>query len=107
MTPFFDPLLFKCIVTADTFEAACAKTRRALQECKFEGIDTNIAFLVRIFEHKKFLNNEFWTRLLDMDNELREPTGESKDQVQQLLSFFAENYVNDNLIEGQTVQYSL
>ena len=48
VSPFYDPLLAKLIVTAPTREAAVAKLAVALDEFKIEGIKTNIPFLKRM-----------------------------------------------------------
>jgi acetyl-CoA carboxylase biotin carboxylase subunit len=48
VSPFYDPLLAKVIVTAETRAAAVDKLRVALDEFQIEGIKTNLPFLRRL-----------------------------------------------------------
>jgi len=54
ITPFYDPMIAKLIVTANTREEAVALLRTALHEFDVEGIQTNIPFLRRLIEHPDY-----------------------------------------------------
>jgi len=54
ITPFYDPMIAKLIVTGETREEAVNKLRVALHEFEVEGIVTNISFLRRLIEHPDY-----------------------------------------------------
>lgn len=51
VSPYYDPLLAKLVVWAETRERALARTRAALRAFVILGIHTNITFLQRLFAH--------------------------------------------------------
>jgi len=62
--PYYDSLLAKLIVWADTREAAIARMQRALDEFVIEGIVTTIPFHKRLLRHEGFIRGETHTRFL-------------------------------------------
>lgn len=62
--PYYDSMIAKIIVHADTRDEAISKMKRALEECVIEGIDTNIKFLLEILENEKFKSGKFTTSLI-------------------------------------------
>jgi acetyl-CoA carboxylase biotin carboxylase subunit len=58
VSPYYDPLLAKLIVTANNRADACKKLLAALHEFEIGGIATNIPFLRRIVASPEFLNNQ-------------------------------------------------
>ncbi|MDE0693949.1 MAG: ATP-grasp domain-containing protein, partial [Gammaproteobacteria bacterium] len=77
----FDSLLAKVIGHSPLpdFEAAVARTRRALSEFRIEGVGTNIPFLHNVLQHEDFLAGEVTTRWVD-DNlhHLAVPSAETR-----------------------------
>ena len=69
VSPYYDPLLAKLIVTADNRPEACRKLLCALHEFEVGGIATNIPFLRRLLATPQFLSGEvdtgFVPRFLD------------------------------------------
>ncbi|MDE0007743.1 MAG: ATP-grasp domain-containing protein, partial [Gammaproteobacteria bacterium] len=63
----FDSLLAKVIGHSPLpdFEAAVARTQRALSEFRIEGVGTNIPFLHNVLQHEDFLAGEVTTRWVD------------------------------------------
>jgi acetyl/propionyl-CoA carboxylase alpha subunit/acetyl-CoA carboxylase carboxyltransferase component len=61
----FDSLLAKVIAHAPSFEAAVARTARALGEFRLEGVATNIPFLLNILAHADFASGRVHTRWVD------------------------------------------
>ncbi len=61
----YDPLIAKVIATAATRDEAIARLRSALREFPILGVQTNIAFLLRILEDARFRAGEVDTRFLD------------------------------------------
>jgi len=64
---FYDPMLAKLIVHAETRDAAIARCRAALAEFVVLGIATNIGFLMRVLDHEAFRNGTLDTGFLDRE----------------------------------------
>ncbi|QOG18227.1 urea carboxylase [Bradyrhizobium sp. SEMIA] len=64
VTPFYDPMLAKIIVSAETREAAIAKLSRALDETVVAGIETNLGYLSAIAASDVFRSGEVATSVL-------------------------------------------
>jgi urea carboxylase len=64
VTPFYDPMLAKVIVRADTRPAAVAKLSRALTATRLSGVETNLDFLRHVVSTPKFTAGSFSTRFL-------------------------------------------
>ena len=60
-------MIAKIIVHSDTRLDAIAKMKRALEECVIDGIDTNIDFLYKILENKKFVKGDFDTSFISKE----------------------------------------
>ena len=54
VTPFYDPMIAKIIVSGDDREAAVGRLRRALTETAVLGVSTNLGFLARVAAHPDF-----------------------------------------------------
>ncbi len=65
VTPHYDPLLAKLIVTAPTREEAIDRALAALAETEIHGIETNQAYLATILASEPFRRAEITTRTLD------------------------------------------
>jgi acetyl/propionyl-CoA carboxylase alpha subunit len=63
----YDPLLAKLIATADTREAARRRALAALRSYPILGIRTNIALLIAILEHPRFVAGDLDTGFLDAE----------------------------------------
>ena len=64
---FYDPLLAKLIVSAETRDAAIARARAALRHYIVLGIRTNIPFLLNILEDGRFRSGQVHTGFLDAE----------------------------------------
>ena len=62
---YYDSLLAKLIVHAETREAAIQRMRRALDEFTIENVKTTIPFLVRIVDHCGFREGQYCTDLIE------------------------------------------
>ncbi len=62
---FYDPMLAKLIVHADTREAALDKLQDALAQTRLTGIATNLDYLRQVIQTKHFQSGDVSTRLLD------------------------------------------
>ncbi|MDP8923530.1 MAG: acetyl-CoA carboxylase biotin carboxylase subunit [Chloroflexota bacterium] len=65
VTPFYDPMLAKLIVWAETREAAIRRMRRALGEYLVLGVKTTIPFHRWLMEHPAFRTGELDTAFLE------------------------------------------
>ncbi len=63
--PFYDSMIAKLIVTAQTREEALIKMKRALSEMVIEGIKTTIPFHLNLMDNDEFKSGKFTTKLLD------------------------------------------
>lgn len=61
ITPFYDPMIGKLIVHAETRQAAIQKLQYALKDYRILGIKTNIPLLQKIAESDAFLNGDTTT----------------------------------------------
>jgi acetyl-CoA carboxylase biotin carboxylase subunit len=64
---FYDPMLAKLIVHAETRQAAIARAIAALRHYIVLGIRTNIPFLIAILEHPRFAAGDIDTGFLDAE----------------------------------------
>ncbi|MBG0843320.1 urea carboxylase [Ectopseudomonas toyotomiensis] len=65
VSAFYDPMIAKLIVHADTRDAAIAKLQKALGETRLHGIASNLDYLRQVVADERFAQGEVWTRLLD------------------------------------------
>jgi acetyl-CoA carboxylase biotin carboxylase subunit len=61
ITPFYDPMIAKLIVTGSDRADAISRLKTALADFKVEGIKTNIPFLRRLIEEPDYESGEFHT----------------------------------------------
>jgi acetyl-CoA carboxylase biotin carboxylase subunit len=65
ITPYYDSMLAKLIISAETREQVLRKAKAALQEFQIEGISTNIPLHQRILNDESFQKGIVSTRYLD------------------------------------------
>ena len=65
VSAFYDPMIAKLIVHAETREAALAKMQQALDATQLHGIATNLDYLRQIVATDAFRSGKVWTRFLD------------------------------------------
>ena len=63
--PYYDSMVAKLIVQADSRPAAIIRMKRALQEYIVEGIKTNIPFHRRLLEFEPFVQGKYDTRTVE------------------------------------------
>ncbi|MCO4792676.1 MAG: acetyl-CoA carboxylase biotin carboxylase subunit [Bacteriovoracaceae bacterium] len=64
VSPFYDSMLAKVIVSGKDREECLARMKRALQETVIEGISTNIELHLNIIAHPDFRGNNYATNFL-------------------------------------------
>ncbi|MFC6718977.1 acetyl/propionyl/methylcrotonyl-CoA carboxylase subunit alpha [Natrialbaceae archaeon GCM10025810] len=65
ITPFYDSMFAKVIVSGADREEVIARGKRALDETTIEGVPTTIPFHRRLLEDEGFLSNEHTTKYVD------------------------------------------
>src|SRR6185503_18180093 len=63
----YDPLVAKLIADGETREAARRRAVEALRQYPILGIRTNVAFLIELLEHPRFVAGDIDTRFLDVE----------------------------------------
>jgi acetyl-CoA carboxylase biotin carboxylase subunit len=63
--PYYDSLIAKLIVHANTRDEAVTKMEYALEECIIEGIHTTIPFQQKVMKNEKFRSGIFDTKFID------------------------------------------
>ena len=66
--PFYDSMIAKLIVVAQTREEAITKMERALDEYIIEGIKTTIPFHQRLMKNEKFRSGNFTTKFMEEED---------------------------------------
>ncbi|WP_131924465.1 acetyl-CoA carboxylase biotin carboxylase subunit [Hazenella coriacea] len=64
VSPFYDPMIAKCIVSGSNRAECLAKSREALHSFKIGGIKTNIPLLLEICDHPFFIEGKYDTQLI-------------------------------------------
>ena len=64
VSPYYDPLLAKLIVTADDREAAVAALQEALEATRLDGLETNLDWLRQVAASEAFVSGRVSTRAL-------------------------------------------
>lgn len=100
VSPFYDPLLLKCVVLGSNLEVATKKALRALRELRIKGVQTNTALLIRILEHPFLGLGQCWTTFIDDVPELLVPAHD-QNRAHKLLRFLGDAAVNGTQIQGQ------
>lgn len=65
VTPFYDPLIAKLIVSGSSREQVIHRARTAVREFRVEGIKTNLPLHQRILDSEKFCRGELSTRFIE------------------------------------------
>ncbi len=95
VTPFYDSLLVKLTVSAQTFDAALQRMDRALREFRIRGVKTNIPFLENVIHNDVFKSGQASTTLIDTTPELFK-LKVKRDRATKLLNFIGDVSVNGN-----------
>jgi pyruvate carboxylase len=95
VTPFYDSLLVKLTVSAQTFDAALQRMDRALREFRIRGVKTNIPFLENVIHNDIFKSGQASTTLIDTTPELFH-LKPRRDRATKLLNFIGDVTVNGN-----------
>ena len=65
ISQYFDPMIAKIIVHADTREQAIEQLKSVLSQTRLNGISTNLDYAHSVISDERFAQMQIWTRLLD------------------------------------------
>ncbi|MCP3030818.1 acetyl-CoA carboxylase biotin carboxylase subunit [Halobacillus sp. A1] len=65
VTPFYDPMIAKLVVHADTRKEAIEKLTKALHQYEIEGIKSNLTMLKRVVTHEQFTSGAATTSFIE------------------------------------------
>ena len=95
ITPFYDSMLVKVIVSGQNYQVALDRMSRALSEFRVRGVKTNIPFLENVVSHPVFISGQATTTLIDTTPELFH-FKHRQDRATKLLTFLGNVTVNGN-----------
>jgi len=85
VTLFYDPLIAKLIVWAQTRGEAIERMKRALSEFRITGIRTTIPFHLLVLQDPDFVDGNYDTSFLARKGDLTHPPGESENELAAML----------------------
>ena len=66
--PYYDSMIAKVITYGKTREEAISRMKRSLSEFVIEGVHTTIPFHLKLLNHEKFVEGEFNTKFLELND---------------------------------------
>lgn len=64
VTPFYDPMLAKCIIFAADRDSCILKAKEFLLNTSIDGIKTNIPYLIQVLDNHNFQSGQYTTELV-------------------------------------------
>lgn len=64
VTPFYDPMIAKCIIHADERGECLKRAKKFLKETVIEGIKTNIPALLEVLENEEVVRGDYTTNVM-------------------------------------------
>jgi len=94
ISPYYDSLLVKVTAWDNTFEGACRRAARAINEEHVRGVKTNIPFVTNILTHPSFLAGQCHTKFIDDTPELFD-IEVGRDRATKVLKYIAQIQVDN------------
>ena len=88
VSPYYDSLIAKLIVSGETRGEAILRMRRALEEFKIIGVRTNIPFHQRIMDSHRYMGGQYDTRFVE-ERFSMEAAEEGKDDLSEIAAILA------------------
>ncbi|MBW7847083.1 MAG: acetyl-CoA carboxylase biotin carboxylase subunit [Bacteroidales bacterium] len=86
---YYDPMISKLIVWAETRAEAIARLKRALYAYKITGVKTSIPYLHRILEVPAFIQGRYNTHFIEENKELLQPRPNCNDRCMDVAAITA------------------
>lgn len=64
VSPFYDPMIAKCIVSGSNRDDVIRRSKEVLPSFRIEGIKTNIPLHLKLLEHPEFVGGHYHTQIL-------------------------------------------
>ena len=93
ISPYYDSLLVKVTCWDKTFEGACRRSLRAINEVHIRGVKTNIPFVTNILHHQTFHEGKCHTKFID-ETPLLFDLNLSRDRATRVLKYIAQIQVD-------------
>jgi len=94
ISPYYDSLLVKVTAWDNTFEGACRRATRSINEEIVRGVKTNIPFVTNILAHPTFHAGACHTKFIDNTPELFD-IAVSRDRATKVLKYIAQIQVDN------------
>jgi acetyl-CoA carboxylase biotin carboxylase subunit len=65
VTPYYDPLLAKLVISAPDRATVLDRARGAVSEFQIDGPKTNLAFFAELLEHPPFVSGDYDTHIIE------------------------------------------
>jgi acetyl-CoA carboxylase biotin carboxylase subunit len=88
ITPYYDPMIAKLIVSGETRAQAILRMRRALEEYRIVGVRTNIPFHQTMMDSHRFMGGQYDTRFVEERFSMKQ-IEESKQTFDKTAAIFA------------------
>lgn len=94
---YYDPMISKIIVWAETRREAINRMKRVLDEYKISGVKTSIGFMKRIMETPDFINGTYDTHFIEKNNKFLHADEKVEDELEDIaiIAAFVE-YLSEN-----------
>ncbi len=102
---YYDPMIAKLVVHADTRQAAIEKMKIAIRDYKIEGVATTLSFGNFVLEHEAFLQGRFDTHFVQ-DNFTPEKLSQKQQAHAEMASIVALRYYVEKQNETRPAQTS-
>ena len=94
ISPYYDSLLVKVTCWDKSFEGACLRSLRAINEVHVRGVKTNIPFVTNILHHSTFTKGGCHTKFID-ETPILFDLSLSRDRATRVLRFIAKHQVDN------------
>ena len=95
ISPYYDSLLVKVTSWDNTFEGACRRATRSINEEHVRGVKTNIAFITNILTHPVFRAGACHTKFIDDTPSLFDIENSGSDRATKVLKYIAQIQVDN------------
>src|SRR6266545_3137820 len=82
ITPFYDPMIAKLIVWGETRAQAILRMRRALEEYRIVGVQTNIPFHQTMMDSHRFMGGQYDTRFVEERFSMEEAADDKDNHIE-------------------------
>lgn len=97
---YYDPMISKLIVHAETREAAIGRMKRAIQEYHIKGVKNTLAFGSYVMNHEAFISGNFDTGFVK-DHFKPEDLNQEDEKEMEIAALLAEHIFSSNTVSAE------